>query len=409
MAAALYLFLLWPLRNPHPAAQPAHGTLAIRDVKIYPSPDTAPIEHGIILVRDGIIIETGLNTTAIPGNAQILSCDHCVATAGFWNAHIHFTEPKWNLAPWKSAPALNAQLADMLTSRGFTTVVDTGSDLRVTVSLRRRIESGDLLGPKIYTAGAAVYPPNGVPYYLRDALPFYLMWFMAQPATPDEAARIAERNRANGADLLKLFTGSYIERGTVLPMPEAIARAAVAVAHPQGQLVFSHPSDLAGTKVAIESGVDVLAHAPDTTDGIDAALLARMVARHMAMIPTLKMFATTVTAKPGYLQPIYAVVRQFHMLRGELMFGTDVGYMTDYRTDDEFRALAECGLNARDILRMLTTAPAARFGVAADRGTVARGKVADLVLLDRDPDSDVTAFAHVRFTVRNGRILYEQH
>jgi imidazolonepropionase-like amidohydrolase len=237
-------------------------------------------------------------------------------------------------------------------------------------------------------------------------MPFFLMWFMQQPATPEGAARSEERNIANGADLLKLFTGSYVARGKVLPMPEPIARAAADVAHRHGQLAYSHPSDFAGTKVAIDSGVDVLAHAPDTTEGIGAALLGSMAARHMAMIPTLKMFATTVTTSPAYLQPIYAVVRQFHTLGGELIFGTDVGYMTDYRTDDEFHALAECGLNAKDILRMLTIAPAARFGVAGDRGTIAPGKMADLVLLDGDPERDVAAFAHVRFTIRNGRPLY---
>jgi imidazolonepropionase-like amidohydrolase len=248
-----------------------------------------------------------------------------------------------------------------------------------------------------------------VPYYTRNSLPSYLMWFMAQPATPEEAARTEGRNIANGADLLKLFTGSYVERGKVLPMPEPIASAAVAVAHRQGQLAYSHPSDLAGTRVAIDSGVDVLAHAPDNTEGVDAALLGRMVARHMAMIPTLKMFATTVTTKPSYLQPIYAVVRQFHALGGDLIFGTDVGYMTDYRTGGEFRALEASGLDARDILRMLTTAPAARFGVARERGTIASQKMADLVLLDGDPDHDLTAFERVRWTIRNGRVVYQSH
>jgi imidazolonepropionase-like amidohydrolase len=296
----------------------------------------------------------------------------------------------------------------MLTSRGFTTVVDAGSDPRVTISLRRRIETSGLLGPAIYTAGTALYPPRGVPYYLKNTLPLYLIWFIPQPATAAEAARVEQRNIARGADLLKLFTGSYIQRGRVLPMPEAIARAAAGVAHRHGQPVYSHPSDLAGTKVAVASGVDVLAHAPDSADGIDAELLGAMVARHMAMIPTLKMFATTVTTNPAYLQPIYAEVRRFHALQGDLLFGTDVGYMTDYRTEDEFRALAQCGLSARDILRMLTTAPSQRFGVAGQKGSIAPGKLADLVVLSGDPERDITAFARVRFTVRNGRLVYGQ-
>ena len=333
-------------------------------------------------------------------------CDHCIVTAGFWNAHVHFTEDKWSFADFKSAQALQAQLIDMLTSRGFTTVVDTGSNLRNTLPLRRRIESGELAGPKIYTAGAPQYPPHGLPFYIRDSMPGWMQHLMVEPATPAEAAADAEHNIEQGADILKLFTGSYVTPATVLPMPEANAVAAATVAHGHGQLVFSHPSSLAGVLVALHSGVDVLAHAPDTPQGIDTAVLQSMVDRHMAMVPTLKMFATTVTRKPEYLLPIYAEVRQFHALGGDLIFGTDVGYMQDYTTVDEFAALAASGLDAMDVLRMLTTAPARRFGVQDVRGTLTVGRAADLVVLGADPAANIAAFADVRQTIRDGRILY---
>jgi hypothetical protein len=98
---------------------------------------------------------------------------------------------------------------------------------------------GEILGPRIYTAGAAQYPPNGIPYYLRDTLPKWLLWFLPQPATPAEAAKVEEQNIKDGADLLKLFTGSYVERGKILPMPLENAKAAVSVAHEHGQLAFA--------------------------------------------------------------------------------------------------------------------------------------------------------------------------
>jgi len=82
--------------------------------------------------------------------------------------------------------------------------------------------------------------------------------------------------------------------------------------------------------------------------------------------------------------------------------------MTDYSTDDEFRALADSGLNAMDILRMLTMAPAERFGVADRKGTVAVGELGDLVVLDGDPAEDVGNFARVRATVRSGRVVYRR-
>jgi imidazolonepropionase-like amidohydrolase len=128
----------------------------------------------------------------------------------------------------------------------------------------------------------------------------------------------------------------------------------------------------------------------------------------MSMSPTLKMFATTASTNPKFLNPIYDVVRRFHVLGGDLIFGTDIGYMTDYSTQGEFSALAQSGLSARDMLRMLTVAPATRFGVAALRGTVTPGKMADLVVLEGDPIADIAAFSRVRFTIRNGRLIYER-
>ncbi len=192
----------------------------------------------------------------------------------------------------------------------------------------------------------------------------------------------------------------------VKPMPEPIARAAVNVAHARGRLVFSHPSNLEGTRIAIRSGVDVLAHPPDTTEGIDRWVVQQMVEGGMSMIPTLKMFSDTVTSEAGYLEPIYGVVRRFRALGGQLLFGTDVGYLTDHSTEGEFQGLQRCGLDAPSVLKMLTSAPASRFGIGNEVGTLAVGARADLTLLEGDPWEDLLAFARVRATVRGGEVLY---
>jgi len=406
-AVAVWLLAYWPRRVAHPPLKLASGTLAIEHARIYISPTEAPIPDGTVLIVDGRIAAVGPNV-AVPPSATVLPCDHCVVTAGFWNAHVHFTESKWAMSEWQPASKLNSQLADMLVSRGFTTVVDTGSNPLDTLPIRRRIESGELAGPLIYTAGRALYPPHGIPYYVRDSSPRWLQFLMPQPDTPQEAVHDVQRNIDMGSDITKLFTGSWIAHGKVLPMPLDIAKAAVERTHLNGRLVFSHPSNLAGTQVAIQSGVDVLAHAPDSTEGIDRNLFATMVHQNMAMIPTLKMFATTVTKSPAYLDPIYAEVRQFHELGGQLIFGTDVGYMRDYTTQDEFEALGKCGLSPMDILAMLTTNPAGRFGVSNAKGTVTAGKLADLTVLDADPGTDPMAFSKVRMTIRSGRVIYQR-
>jgi imidazolonepropionase-like amidohydrolase len=231
---------------------------------------------------------------------------------------------------------------------------------------------------------------------------------MPQPETPEEATSIVRRNLGSGADVTKLFTGSWVERGHVLPMPVEIARAAVTESHLNGKLVFAHPSNLAGTKVAIDSGVDVLAHAADDTRGVDAQLLQSAINRNMAMIPTLKMFTTTVTSDPHYMDPMRAEVGLFHKLGGTLIFGTDVGYMMDYSTEREFVELGRSGLDFKTVLAMLTVNPANRLGVSDRKGTVTAGKLADLTILDGDPASDLTNFSHVRAVVRSGKLIWQR-
>lgn len=404
---AFWLLEVFPRRIAHPPLTLAKGTLAIQHARIYVSPTEPPIDDGTVLVRDGWIVAVG-RQVEIPAGATLVPCDHCVVTAGFWNAHVHFTEPKWTFAEWKSTATLNAQLADMFLSRGFTTVIDLGSNPADTLSIRRRVENGELAGPYIYTAGTALYPSHGVPFYLRETMPGWIVALLPQPDTPEAARSIVRRNLNSGADLTKLFTGSWVERGRVLPMPLSIAKAAVTTTHRNGKLVFAHPSDLAGTRVAIEAGVDVLAHAADDTRGIGPELYATMIGNKMAMIPTLKMFTTTVTKDPHYMDPICAEVHEFHQLGGELIFGTDVGYMTDYSTEGEFVELGRSGLDWKDVLAMLTTNPSARMGVSGTRGTVTSGKLADLTILSADPAAGMANFSRVAAVVRSGKVIWQR-
>src|SRR5579871_5334474 len=150
--AAVWLLEFYPRHDSHPPLRLARGTLAIQHARIYVSPTDSPIEDGTVLVRDGLIAAVGSGLPA-PPNARIIPCNHCVVTAGFWNTHVHFTEQKWTMAQWKSAATLNPQLGDMFLSRGFTTVIDLGSNPADTFAIRRRIEKGELTGPYIYTAG----------------------------------------------------------------------------------------------------------------------------------------------------------------------------------------------------------------------------------------------------------------
>jgi imidazolonepropionase-like amidohydrolase len=93
---------------------------------------------------------------------------------------------------------------------------------------------------------------------------------------------------------------------------------------------------------------------------------------------------------------------------GEVLFGTDVGYMNDYDPGDEYALMAEAGMSPTQILASLTTTPAAKFGDSGRLGRIAPGFVADLVILSEDPLSDVRAFAAVAYTIRDGRVIYRK-
>ncbi|HJR72281.1 MAG TPA: amidohydrolase family protein [Luteimonas sp.] len=381
------------------------GDLAIVGAKVYPAPGVAPIEHAAVVIRDDRIVYVGPAKDFDAGaNVTVIDADGGTLLAGFWNSHVHFTEPKWVGAATLPAQRLQSQLRDMLVRYGFTTVVDTGSDPRDTLALRARIASGEIPGPRILTAGLPLFPPDGLPYYVRNALPPEFQARMPQPEAPERAATIVRMNLAEGGDVVKLFTASWVENGRAKPMPVAVAKAAAEEAHRRDALVFAHPSDVAGLEVALQSGVDVLAHSVEDLDGFEPSHLRRMRENNMALVPTLKLFGGH---REPQLQAILREVGDYQRLGGSIWFGTDVGYLEDYDPVVEYRLLSRAGLSFDQILAALTTSPASRLPGGRERGRIEAGKIADLVLLDGDPAKDVGAWARPRYVFRGGRKIFD--
>jgi imidazolonepropionase-like amidohydrolase len=376
--------------------QSFRADLVVRNATLVQAPGAVPVPGATIVIRDGLI-----SGGRAPAGARELDAAGAVVTVGFWNCHVHLTEPAWSGAPRKPAVQLQPALDDMFNGRGFTSVVDLGSNPLDTAAVRRRIEAGDLLGPRIRTAGTGIYPGGGLPFYTREAMPRLIQALTPTPRTRAGAAAASAFNRRFGAEVVKLFTGSYIEPATVKPMAPAIARAAVRIARRHGLPVFAHTSDRAGLQVALDAGVDVIAHVPDTTDGT-APLLREAAAAGRWLVPTLDMFAQTVTRDRAYIDPIHASLNIFREEGGRLLFGTDAGYLPDHDPSGEFAALDACGLSVDDVLAMLTTHPAAAFGTGT--GTIAPGQPGDLVLLDKL--AAVTDLATVRTTIRAGQVTW---
>ena len=397
------------------APQARAADLAIVGARIYPSPTAAPIEAGTVLVHDGRIAAIGDQARIkVPAGARVIDGHGKVVTAGYWNSHVHIFTPDLLHADQRSAAQLDGALDAMLNRWGFTSVFDTGSMLDNTNLIRARIRAGEVRGPMILTVGEPFYPPAGVPIYVRGFLAEQHITLPDTPSVPAAIAR-AKDQIGRGADGVKLFTGDIVGGPVgVEVMDMSLAKALVAEAHREHRPVFAHPTNQQGLDVALDSGVDILAHTANQGGPWGPALVARMKAQHVALIPTLSLFEVELAKEhlpPAATARMEALVqgqlRVFHAAGGQVLFGTDVGYTDAVDTTEEFRLMAASGLDWRDILASLTTNPAQRFGYAARKGRLAPGLDADLVVLDADPATDVTAFAKVADTISGGRVIYE--
>jgi imidazolonepropionase-like amidohydrolase len=186
-------------------------------------------------------------------------------------------------------------------------------------------------------------------------------------------------------------------------------------AHKKGKPAFAHPSNMEGLEVAINSGVDVLAHTAPMSGDWNADFTQKLKSHHMALIPTMTLFEVEdkkFGASAEEDAETMALARQelgaYVKAGGEILFGTDAGYIEEYDTAEEFRQMAQAGMGWQQILASLTTNPAQRFKYATRAGTIARDKDADLVVLDADPAQDVTAFSNVHYTIRAGKVIYSK-
>ncbi|MEV0202232.1 amidohydrolase family protein [Nonomuraea sp. NPDC050691] len=276
---------------------------------------------------------------------------------------------------------------------------------------------------------------------------------------PDEAKAFVEARLAEGADYLKIVIDEGHAAGLELPTlsPETVA-ALVEGAHAAGLLAIAHVATAAHTAVALDAGVDGLAHVhcdlpPDDPRGEKTA--ARIAAHDVFVATTLtyieavtgdesgaellgdprvaarlspagagrgagaglgqgKAGAGLVRSDPGAV-PVHSqgvinaahAVRLLHGAGVTLLAGTDANPFAPLHGASlhrELLMLTEAGLTPQQALRAATSLPALRFGLP-DRGRVAPGLRADLLLVDGDPTTDITATRAIAEVWRRGARL----
>jgi imidazolonepropionase-like amidohydrolase len=397
----------------------------IRQVAVFDGTQRLPGQD--VLIDGGLIAAIGPNL-AVPPGATVIGGTGKTLLPGLIDAHVHTT----------SATQLRQSLLF-----GVTTELDMGGEPEMSRQLRavarKRDDVADL---RIATTGATA--PHGHPNQLVEIGMLKPFPTVEGPEHADAfvAARVAE-----GADHIKIF----IEDGTVAgkPMPtmsDETVTALVLAAHSHGLRTAAHTWTRSAVRQAIACGVDILAHPP--SDGpSDQDLIEAVAASGSIVVATLPPLAGMSASSPEFdlaqdprlrpyadpewldgLDRIQAIdpgsrmgplgvrtsdaadasIRMFR-LGVSLLAGTD-GTGGNHPTTHgisyhgELDLLVEAGLTPAEALTAATAAPADAFGLD-DRGRVAAGLRADLLLVNGNPLNDITVLRDITTIWRHGNAV----
>jgi imidazolonepropionase-like amidohydrolase len=392
----------------------AGETWAIEHARLIPSASGKGVEDATIVLRDGKVTALGpAASVRLPDGARRVDGSGGTVVPGYWNVHVHFTDRRFKGAAQQTDAALGGACREMLTSRGFTSVVDLGSLPANTEAVQRRAATVGC--PRILMVATSIFPVHAVPIYVNQELGEQEAAKLPQPATGNEAARIVEESvrLRPAASALKLFTGTWLGGTRTGLMDLAVVKGAAA-AHRHGLVVFAHPQTGEGLEAALSGGVDVLGHTDPDAGRWSPELVKRLLARHMALVPTLSLNRVITdqarmspAVRDRFIDAGKEQLRAFSKAGGQVLFGTDVGFLSEIDTDEEVGWMAAAGLDWRAILVSLTTAPARRMRDTT-RGALAVGAPADLVLVDGDPRADVQALTRIRGTWVAGKSVFSK-
>ncbi|MEU5213210.1 amidohydrolase family protein [Streptomyces sp. NPDC020742] len=316
-----------------------------------------------------VVIDGGVLGTDARG-AQELDAAGAIALPGLIDSHVHLH---------------GAQTLEQLASYGVTTGLDMATwPAELVARLRKVTGYADFR-----TAGLPAIGPGGM--HARF-LPSEAVIRTPQDARNHVAARVAE-----GVDYIK---GIAEAPGNGGPDSESL-RALVTAARAHGLKTVIHAASVLAFTMAVDSGADFLTHVP--VDGVIAESdLARMAAAGQIAIPTITMMEGAVADKASSAHVLKSVAG-LHRAHVSVLAGTDANSQPGSpfavphgeSLHHELERLVQAGASAAEALRAATLLPARAFGLT-DRGALAPGLRADLVLIDGDPLADITATRNIR-------------
>jgi imidazolonepropionase-like amidohydrolase len=303
---------------------------------------------------------------------------------GFINAHVHGGYEAAALAAWAQG--------------GVTTVRDLairpdGAEWE----FRDQAWANPSLA-RLVAAGPMVTVPGGYPvaYWGAPALTVT----SAQDAR-EKVGALLDR----GADLIKIALESGAIFGQSMPMlsPEEAA-AIVQVAHGRGKPVSAHLTVAADLPVALDAGVDDVAHM--ATDRVPDEVIRRMVEAGVYWVPTLELWQGVGLRRPAIADNL----RRFVAAGGQVALGTD--YLGAPNVDfdlgmpiTEIERMVQAGMTPMQIIVAATHNGAHVCGLESELGTLEPGKLADVLVVDGDPLTDLQALTQTRLVVRDGIMI----
>ncbi|GAC1373141.1 MAG: amidohydrolase family protein [Hymenobacter sp.] len=356
------------------------------------------------------------NRTVLPG---LIDCHvHVLSHPGKGQAMLQFTMNPADYAYRAIGDALATLRA------GFTTVRDMGGDDGVNIALRNAVNRGQVVGPRIFTAGSAISATGG---HMDDAdgLSRDLMEKIGRPSNiangPDQCREAVREQFKRGADVIKIAsTGGVLDLskdGSGPQYSEAEIRAVVETAHDLGLKVACHAHGAEGIKRAVRAGVTSIEHGTLMDDEgrklmkehgtwyVPTIIAGKSVA-DSARIPGY--FPAAIIPKALTIGPvIQANCGRAYKAGVKIAFGTDAGVYRHGVNALEFGYLTGAGLPAIEAIRTATTNAAELLGETANLGTLEAGKFADIVALDGDPLQDISALMRPTFVMKAG-VTYRQ-
>ncbi|GGU17050.1 amidohydrolase family protein [Lentzea flava] len=354
----------------------------------------------------GVITECSADSLAREGD-EVVDAAGGTLLPGLIDAHVH-------LVPG----ALQQSLIF-----GVTTVLDMFSKPGLVATAKEQAGTRPDVAD-VRSSGIGATAPDGHPSLMYAPFPTLTAAGQAEQFVAD---RIAE-----GSDYLKIFSGV----GGLWPsLNFETIKALVTAAHARGLLVVAHVSSAAGAEQVVAAGADVMAHVPADAE-LDEDLVGRIAEAGIAVGPTLATIENTL-GEPGgaavagdpRLADALGEAWTRRLTSGALLTGrrlpyawaennvrrlADAGVTVLAGTDApnpgtvfgaslhrELELLVRCGLSPAQALAAATSAPARVFGLA-DRGRVAAGQRADLVLVSGDPLADITETRAIERIWRGG-------